>query len=186
MMVHVSATPQMLRPMIEAQIARDEAMAEAIAAFMESEQGRGRKVLVLCGAGHVAYGLGLPTRVRRRLPNIKDRIVLFSESGEVRLSPEEKAQSRAIEITHEQLRELASRLPTISGSSPWRVGPPIDPRVAYAHCLAAGHAAKHSLGRMRLPRALQEAGKESGEGFGVGWLRRASKTEGRQRQYRGP
>ncbi len=106
MMVHVSATPQTLRPMIEAQIARDEAMAEALATFLESEQGRGRKVLVLCGAGHVAYGLGLPTRVRRRLPDIKDRIVLFSESGEVRLSPEEKAQARAIEITHEQLREL--------------------------------------------------------------------------------
>ena len=106
MMVHASATPQILRPMIEAQIARDEAMAEALATFLESEQGRGRKVLVLCGAGHVAYGLGLPTRVRRRLPDIKDRIVLFSESGEVRLSPEEKAQSRAIEITHEQLREL--------------------------------------------------------------------------------
>jgi uncharacterized iron-regulated protein len=63
-------------------------------------------VLVLCGAGHVAYGLGLPSRVRRRLPGVKARVVLFSESEEVRLSPEEKAQSRAIEITHEQLREL--------------------------------------------------------------------------------
>lgn len=106
MQVHASATPQVLHPMIEAQIARDEAMAQALCTFMESEQGRGRKVLVLCGAGHVAYGLGLPTRVRRRLPDIKDRIVLSSESGEVRLSPEDKAQARAIEITHEQLREL--------------------------------------------------------------------------------
>jgi uncharacterized iron-regulated protein len=106
MKVHVSATSQTLRPMIEAQIARDEAMAEALAALLESEQGRGRKVLVLCGAGHVAYGLGLPARLRRRVPGIKDRIVLFSESGEVRLSPEEKAQARAIEITHEQLRDL--------------------------------------------------------------------------------
>ncbi len=106
MMVHVSATSQTLRPMIEAQIARDEAMAEALATFLKSDQGRGRKLLVLCGAGHVAYGLGLPARVRRRLPDIKDRIVLFSESGEVRLSPEEKAQARAVEITHEQLRDL--------------------------------------------------------------------------------
>jgi len=106
MMVHVSASSQTLRPMIEAQIARDEAMAEALATFLKSDEGRGRKVLVLCGAGHVAYGLGLPTRVRRRLPGINDRIVLFSESGEVRLSPEEKAQARAIEITHEQLRDL--------------------------------------------------------------------------------
>jgi uncharacterized iron-regulated protein len=106
MKVHVSATSQTLRPMIEAQIARDEALADALATFLESEQGRGRKVLVLCGAGHVAYGLGLPTRVRRRLPDIKDRIVLFSESGEVQLSPQEKAQAREIEITHEQLRDL--------------------------------------------------------------------------------
>ena len=118
MMVHASATPRTLRPMIEAQIARDEAMAEALAVFLKSEQGRGRKMLVLCGAGHVAYGLGLPTRLRRRLPDIQDRIVLFSESGEVRLSPEEKAQARAIEITHEQFANSASRLPTISGSSP--------------------------------------------------------------------
>jgi uncharacterized iron-regulated protein len=106
MKVHVAATARTLRPMIEAQIARDEAMAEALARFLESEQGRGRKMLVLCGAGHVAYGLGLPPRVRRRLPDIKDRIVLFSESGEVRLSPEERAQARAIEISHEQLREV--------------------------------------------------------------------------------
>ncbi len=106
MMVHASATPQMLRPMIEAQIARDEAMAEALAAFVKSPAGRGRTVLVLCGAGHVANGLGLPARARRRLPDAKDRIVLFSESGEVRLSPQEQAQARSIEITHEQLRGL--------------------------------------------------------------------------------
>jgi uncharacterized iron-regulated protein len=106
MMVHVAATPQTLRPMIEAQIARDEAMAQTLCAFMQSEQGRGRKVFVLCGAGHVAYGLGLPARVRRRLPDVKDRIVLLSESGEVRLSPTERAQARNIEITHEQLRAL--------------------------------------------------------------------------------
>ena len=109
MMVHAAATPQSLRPMIEAQISRDESMAQALSMFMQSEPGRGRKMLVLCGAGHVAYGLGLPTRVRRRLPDAKDRIVLLSESGEVRLSPEEVAQSRDIEITHDQWRDL--RLP---------------------------------------------------------------------------
>lgn len=106
MMVHAAAMPQTLRPMIEAQIARDETMAAVLAALLDSKQGRGRTVLVLCGAGHVAYSLGLPERVRRHLPGVKERIVLFSESGEVQLSPQEKAQSRAIEITHEQLREL--------------------------------------------------------------------------------
>ena len=92
--------------MIEAQIARDEAMAQTLAVFAKSKSGKNRKLLVLCGAGHVSHGQGLPTRVRRRLPGIRDRIVLLSESGEVRLSPEEMAQAREIEITHEQWREI--------------------------------------------------------------------------------
>jgi len=106
MMVHAAATPAALRPMSEAQSARDEAMAQALAAFLTSEPGRGRKAVVLCGVGHVAYGLGLPSRVLRRLPGTSDRIVLLSESGEVQLSPEERAQARDIEITHQQLREI--------------------------------------------------------------------------------
>jgi uncharacterized iron-regulated protein len=106
LMVHASAAPERLRPMIEAQIARDEAMAQTLATFAKSESGKNRKLLVLCGAGHVAHGQGIPTRVQRRLPGIRDRIVLLSESGEVQLSPEELAQARPIEITHEQLREI--------------------------------------------------------------------------------
>jgi uncharacterized iron-regulated protein len=110
MMVHASAAPQSLRPMIEAQIARDEAMAQALAAFAKSASGHGRKMIVVCGSGHVAHGQGMPSRVRRRLPGVRDRIVLLSESGEVRLSPEEMAQVREIEITHEQLREIKQPL----------------------------------------------------------------------------
>ena len=106
LMVHASAAPERLRPMIEAQIARDEAMAQTLSAFTKSESGQNRRMLVLCGAGHVAYGQGVPTRVRRRLPGVRDRIVLLSESGEVRLSPQELAQARPIEITHEQVREI--------------------------------------------------------------------------------
>ncbi len=41
MMVHVAAMPETLRPMIEAQIARDESMAAALAAFVKSQAGRG-------------------------------------------------------------------------------------------------------------------------------------------------
>ena len=106
LMVHASAAPERLRPMIEAQIARDESMAQALAVFAKSKSGKNRKLLVLCGAGHVSHGQGLPTRVRRRLPGIRDRIVLLSESGEVQLSPEEMAQAREIEITHEQWGEI--------------------------------------------------------------------------------
>ena len=129
MQVHVSATPQTFNPMIEAQIARDEAMARAVATFLESDRGRGRKVLVLCGVGHVAYGLGLPTRVRRRLPDIKDRIVLFSESGEVRLSSKEMVQAARDRDQHEQLRELRQPIAdSLSVKSLEGRGPSADPR----------------------------------------------------------
>ena len=110
MMVHVSAKPEILRPMVEAQMARDESMAQAICDFMKSEQGRNRKVVVLCGTGHVAHGLGTPARVLRRTPGLQDRIVLFSASGELRLSPADRAQARDIEITHEQMRQIKQPL----------------------------------------------------------------------------
>lgn len=106
MMVHAAATEEMLRPMIEAQIARDEAIAAALVDYLQSPAGRGRTALVICGAGHVAYGLGTAARVQRRLPDVSQRIVLLSESGDVELSPEERAMAREIEITHEQLRRI--------------------------------------------------------------------------------
>lgn len=106
MMVHVAATPERLRPMVEAQIARDEMMASVLCSFLKSPQGRGRTAIVLCGAGHVCYGLGTPARVRRRLPDVKDRIIVLSESGDVKLTPGEKAMAREINITHQQLRAI--------------------------------------------------------------------------------
>jgi uncharacterized iron-regulated protein len=107
MMVHAAATPERLRPMIEAQIVRDEAMAFTLARFLQSPAGQGRTAVVLCGSVHVAYGLGTAARVRRRMPGVKDRIVHFSESGDVELSPQELAMARPITITHQQLREIA-------------------------------------------------------------------------------
>lgn len=104
--VHAAANAQMLRPMMEAQIARDEVLADSLVRFLQSESGKGRTAVVLCGAGHVAYGLGTPARLRKRLPQIRDRILLLSESGDLELSPEERAMSRPIQITHDQLRGL--------------------------------------------------------------------------------
>lgn len=106
MPVHAAATADRLQPMIEAQIARDEAMAARLVEFLASEAGRGRTAIVLCGASHAAYGLGMPARVRRHVPSVQDWIVLLSESGEVELSENELAQARPIRITHQQLREL--------------------------------------------------------------------------------
>jgi uncharacterized iron-regulated protein len=110
LMVHMAASPERLRPMIEAQIARDEAMSAVLADYLRSEAGRGRKAVVICGSGHVAYGLGTPERVRRRLSDTNDRIVVLAECGDLRLTAEEKAVSRPVEITHEQLRQIGRPL----------------------------------------------------------------------------
>jgi uncharacterized iron-regulated protein len=105
-MVHMAASADMLRPWVEAQIARDETMAATLCGFLTSQAGRGRSAVVLCGNGHVAYGLGTPARVRRQMPQIKDRIVLLSASGDVKVSPQEMKAARPINVTHEQLRQI--------------------------------------------------------------------------------
>jgi len=110
LMVHMAASPERLRPMIEAQIARDEAMSAALADYLRSDAGRNRKAVMVCGAGHVAYGLGTPQRVRRRLGDANDRIVALAECGDLRLSPEEMAVARPVEISHELLREIGHPL----------------------------------------------------------------------------
>jgi uncharacterized iron-regulated protein len=104
-MAHVTGHEGMMQCMFEAQVVRDETMADGVTRFLESAEGEGRKMVVLCGGGHVSYGYGIPSRVRARLPDVSDRIVIFSESGDVVLSEREKAMSRPIEITHAQVRE---------------------------------------------------------------------------------
>jgi len=47
---------------------REETMAEIIANFLTSDKGKGKKLVVLAGGNHVRYGLGIPRRVFRRLP----------------------------------------------------------------------------------------------------------------------
>lgn len=106
MKVHASASPEQLQPMIEAQIARDETMAARLTAYLQSPAGKGRLAIVICGAGHASYALGMPARVERRMPGLRQRIVLFSESGDVELSPQERAMAREIHISHEDLRSL--------------------------------------------------------------------------------
>lgn len=104
LMVHAAVEPPRLHRVAEAQVARDEQMAEALAGFLQSERGRGRLAIVICGGGHVAYGMGMPARVRRRMPGVTDRIVYFSESGELKLSGSERAMARPVRNTHQDLR----------------------------------------------------------------------------------
>jgi uncharacterized iron-regulated protein len=130
-MAHVTGQTDMLRRMFEAQITRDETMADAIARFLSSPAGAERAVVVICGSGHISYGYGIPSRVRSRIDGVTERIVILSESGDVVLSEREKAMARAIEITHEQLREntvpyadyvharaLAPETPSAEGKGP--------------------------------------------------------------------
>ncbi len=46
----------------------DETMAETIVDYLNGPQGKGKKLVVLAGGFHVAYGYGIPRRVFRRLP----------------------------------------------------------------------------------------------------------------------
>lgn len=106
--VHLAMDPAKLRPVFEAQVARDETMAANIVAAraLKGPDGSPRAAVVVAGTGHVRYGLGTPDRVRRRLPGTVDRIVLSTESGQLKLSEAEKAAARDIEISHADLRAL--------------------------------------------------------------------------------
>ena len=108
--VHMTMDPQKLRPIFEAQVTRDETMAAQIAAAMKGEGDVPRTVMVVCGRGHISYGLGLPDRVARRVPSSTPRIVLVTESGELKLTPQEEAMRRDITISHTELRSLGRPL----------------------------------------------------------------------------
>lgn len=45
----------------------EETMAETIASYLRSKEGKGKRMIVIAGSGHVKYGMGIPRRVFRRL-----------------------------------------------------------------------------------------------------------------------
>lgn len=105
--VHMAMDPAKLRTVFEAQVARDETMAENITAARQSgTEGRPRTAFVLIGSGHVRYGHGTPSRVRRREPGLVERIVLMTESGQLVLSEADKAAAREVTVSHASLREI--------------------------------------------------------------------------------
>jgi uncharacterized iron-regulated protein len=104
--VHMAVDPAKLRPMFEAQASRDETMAAHIVAALRPPDGAKRVAFVVVGAGHVRYGFGTAERVRRRLPEVTERIVLITESGELTLSAADQAASREVTISHADLRAL--------------------------------------------------------------------------------
>jgi uncharacterized iron-regulated protein len=110
--VHAKAMgmPGLLQTMYQAQVVRDETMANTLAEFLKSDAGRGRRAIVILGAGHCQQGMGTPSRVRRRIPGITDRIIVMSQSGDVELSEAEKKLASGVEITHAQLGHLQAPL----------------------------------------------------------------------------
>lgn len=68
-------------PFFQAQVLWDETMADAIAKFLQKNPDR--QLLVLAGQGHLIYGDGIPSRVARRIPQIKHAIVLLNPSEQV-------------------------------------------------------------------------------------------------------
>lgn len=103
---HMGMDAARLRPMFEAQVARDEVMAENIVAARRADPAAPRVAFVVLGAGHMRYGLGTAARVRRREPAIVERLVLMSESGQLQLSEMEKQAASQARVTHDDLRRL--------------------------------------------------------------------------------
>jgi len=108
--VHSTFDPKFLRHVFEAQVVRDEHMADTlVSAFTALRTASPEKrpvAMAVTGSGHIQFGLGTPDRVSRRVPDLEPRIVLLSESGDLVLTPMEEAMRRAIRIHHRDLRFL--------------------------------------------------------------------------------
>lgn len=81
---HGSMTPEKLQIFFEAQVARDETMAANISQAMVDSAGAKRVVFVVCGRGHVSYGLGTASRALRRAPDARHKIVHITASKSTR------------------------------------------------------------------------------------------------------
>ncbi|MEW6350960.1 MAG: ChaN family lipoprotein [Thermodesulfobacteriota bacterium] len=103
--VHKAFEKRRLDAIVLAQALRDATMAQTVARFLDSDEGKDATVVVIAGSGHVNYGLGIPERVSR-VHHLPFRIVIPTESGELRLSEQEKRQSVPVHITHEDMRFL--------------------------------------------------------------------------------
>ncbi|AFM25551.1 ChaN family lipoprotein [Desulfomonile tiedjei] len=101
--VHRAFHEKSLDNVVLAQAIRDAIMAQRVISFFESERGKDAGMVVIAGSGHINYGFGIPERVQEHL-RYNERIVLASESGELKLSEEEKKQAMPVEITHEDLK----------------------------------------------------------------------------------
>ncbi len=105
---HAALDPAKLRPVFEAQAARDETMAAQIVAARRAmaPPDEPRTAVVIVGAGHMRFGLGTAERVRRRDPGIVERLVILTDSGQGRPTAAQQAQTRDVTITHADFRAI--------------------------------------------------------------------------------
>jgi uncharacterized iron-regulated protein len=61
---HAGMEPDAFNHFVEAQLVWDEGMAESAAVYLNANPGR--RMVILCGAGHVEFGSGIPQRLERR------------------------------------------------------------------------------------------------------------------------
>ncbi len=65
---HPPTSAQSFEAFYQVYVLWDETMAETVANYLSTEEGQGKKVVVLAGGNHVRFGFGIPRRLFRRLP----------------------------------------------------------------------------------------------------------------------
>ena len=65
---------------VEVQSVWDESMAQTVSNYLAAHPDKG--MVVLAGSGHIAFGSGIPTRVKRRLPDAAIAILLPADKPE--------------------------------------------------------------------------------------------------------
>jgi uncharacterized iron-regulated protein len=66
---------------LDVQLTWDETMADTAARYLQAHPGR--RMVLMAGSGHIAYGWGIPKRLQRRLPEVATATVVFDDGKQV-------------------------------------------------------------------------------------------------------
>jgi uncharacterized iron-regulated protein len=100
---------EMMQPFLRVQILWEETMASRIVEYLGSTRGRGKKLVVIAGSGHVQHGFGVPKKVLRRKP-LPYTIVLPDAIS----IPEEKREELIMDVN-------LPEIPLLAGDFAWMV-----------------------------------------------------------------
>ena len=124
--VHPGMGRSWMRRAAQAQEVRDDWMAGRIVRAQRASRGRKDRAIVICGAGHLRFGLGLPEHVASRLP-LPHRILLL-------VPPPERGETDGPPLPHSALafvnRPLADYLWLPPKSFPAKSAPGAKPGAA--------------------------------------------------------